>query len=407
MERVILIIILALSSSCARAPVPVTYDGEAFRLAVENRVGHSLLPKEPIIISGGKGLDVTVTAESIMTPPFQLSQDVREALRPCVNMASTQWERFDGLYDCLFCSSSRFSYIADSTLSADACFQNHQGNCFAMTNLLIGAARYARLQVYYMLVEDIVGNKIEDNVVVHTNHIITAVQIGQDRRMVDFIPNTRHYYYVTLLSDIEAAGLYYNNLAAQLLLQHQDKKAGILFHIAEKLYPDSYQIQDNLGVLMLRKGNRLGAKRHFLKALQLARFPDLVMGNVMRVFERRGDIELLHMLRKDMQRVKQRNPYFYLSLASRDYWRRDYQTAMKLCETARGIREDIPEIYLLEFRIYAKLGLKKQQAKAYRKLLKYEHYDKEAPPMPKVVDPPKSSGWGIIPDKFVDTKPDK
>ncbi len=50
MERVILIIILALSSSCARAPVPVTYDGEAFRLAVENRVGHSLLPKEPIII---------------------------------------------------------------------------------------------------------------------------------------------------------------------------------------------------------------------------------------------------------------------------------------------------------------------------------------------------------------------
>lgn len=385
-------IILTMLLACMREPIPVAYSEETFRQAVQDRLGSKLLPEKPIVISGVKGVEMTVTAESILKPPFQLSSEVREQLSSCVNMASSQKDRFDFLYNCLFCSSKPFGYIADSTLSANACFQNHLGNCFAMTNLMVGAARFAKLEAYYMLVEDIVGNKVEADTVVLSNHIITGVQIGQDRRMVDFVPNTRHYYYVVLLSDLEAAGLYYNNIAARLLLEHKNKNARILFNIAEKFYPDSYQIQNNIGVMMLRNGNLSGARSHFLKALQLARFPDMVMGNVMKVFKKHGGMKSPYLLRKDMEKARKRNPYFYLSMASRNYWRRNYAVAMKLCETAKGIRRDIPEIYLLEFRIYAKLGLKRQQMETYRKLLKYEHFDGEAPPMPEVVDSPEGTG---------------
>jgi Tfp pilus assembly protein PilF len=387
-------VMLILSSGCMRAPTPEAYTDKEFHKAVHNLLDPDMLPKSPITIPGGKGVTVTVTAESIMDPPFQLSPDVREQISPCVKMASSQKDRFDYLYNCLFNNSKPFGYMENSTLSADACFQNRMGNCFAITNLMVGAARFAKLDAYYMLVEDIVGNKMEKNTVVLSNHIITGIQIGQERRMVDFIPNTRHYYYVVLLSDIKAAGLYYNNLAARLLLQGQTGNARILFNIAEKLYPDSYQIQNNIGVMMLRNGDLSGAKTHFLKALQSARFPDMVMGNVMKIFENRKDMESLYLLRKDMEKARKRNPYFYLSMASRNYWQHNYAAALELCEIAKKIRGDIPEVYLLEFRVFAKLGLKKQEAEAYKQLLKYEHFDGEVPPMPKVVDPPENTGGG-------------
>jgi len=258
-----------------------------------------------------------------------------------------------------------------------------------MTNLLVGAARFAKLDAYYMLVEDIIGNQAQGNTVIHTNHIITAIQIGPDRRLVDFIPNSKRYHYLTLLSDIEATGLYYNNLGARLLLQKRDGEAEKLFRVAVALYPDSYQIHNNLGVLVLRRGNVMEARGHFLNALESARFPDLVLGNMMKTFEKSGNMKAFELLRKDLDKAKKRNPYFYLSLARRDYWKRNYQAALKLCHIAKRIDRNIPEIYSLEFRIYGILGLTTKQAKAYRKLLEYEHFDKDAPPMPEVNAPPQ------------------
>jgi tetratricopeptide (TPR) repeat protein len=386
-KQVPMIIMLILSTACMRGPEQVVYTPEGFRREVSNRLSHQFGRIGTISVPGGKDVTQVVTAGSLLTPPFELSPRTREGLRHCLKAGVSQQERFNFLYNCLFGNSERFAYIADSTLSADACFQNHQGNCFAMTNLLVGAARYARIDAYYMLVEDIIGNQAQGDTVIHTNHIITAVQIGPERRLVDFIPNSKRYHYVTLLSDVEATGLYYNNLGARLLLKKRDKEAETLLRVAVALYPNSYQIHNNLGVLVLRKGNFLEARQHFLTALKTARFPDLVLGNMMKTFERSGNMKAFELLRKDLDKAKKRNPYFYLSLARREYWRHNYSAALRLCHIAKRISDDVADIYLLEFRIYGKLGLKKKQKKAYKKLLKYEHFDKDALPMPEVVDP--------------------
>ena len=105
-------------------------------------------------------------------------------------------------------------------------------------------------------------------------------------------------------------------------------------------------------------------------------------------------MESPYLLRKDLEKARRRNPYFYLSMASRNYWRRNYVAALELREIAKKLGEDIPAVYLLEYRIYAKLGLRKQDANAYKQLLKYEHFDKDALSMPEVVDPPEDTGGG-------------
>lgn len=388
-KSVLIIILLILSTACMRGPEQVVYTPEGFRREVASRLGHQLDRIGTISVPGGKGVAQVVTPASLVRPPFELSPRTMEGFSHCLKSGTSQKERFNFLYKCLFGSANHFAYITDSTLSADACFKNHQGNCFAMTNLLVGAARFAKLDAYYMLVEDIIGNQVQGETVIHTNHIITAIQIGPERRLVDFIPNSKRYHYLTLLSDVQATGLYYNNLGARLLLEKRDQEAETLFKIAVALYPNSYQIHNNLGVLLLRAGKIQEARKHFFTALQMARFPDLVLGNMMKTFEKSGNMKYFELLRKDLEKAKKRNPYFYLSLARREYWKHNYASALKLCRTARRISRDIPDIYVIEFRIYGKLGLKKKQEKAYRKLLKYEHYDKDAPPMPEIVGPPK------------------
>ena len=388
-KSVLIIILLVLSTACMRGPEQVVYTPEGFRREVAGRLTHQLDQVGTISVPGGKGVTQVVTAGELVMPPFELSARTREGLRHCLKAGVNQQERFNFLYKCLFGSAKHFAYITDSTLSADACFQNHQGNCFAMTNLLVGAARFAKLDAYYMLVEDIIGNQAQGETVIHTNHIITAIQIGPERRLVDFIPNSKRYHYVTLLSDVQATGLYYNNLGARLLLEKRNQEAERLLRVAVALYPNSYQIHNNLGVLLLRTGKIQEAREHFFTALQLARFPDLVLGNMMKTFEKSGNMKSFELLRKDLEKAKKRNPYFYLSLARREYWKHNYARALKLCHTAKRISRDIPDIYVIEFRIYGKLGLKKKQKKAYKKLLKYEHFDKDAPPMPEIVDPPE------------------
>ncbi len=394
-KSIALIILLILITACLHRPGRVVYKPEGFRREMSSRLADQLGSFGTISVPGGKGLTQLIAVNSLLVPPFELSSRTMNDIRHCLKPATAQRERFNFLYHCLFGDSGRFTYIADSTLSGDACFQNRQGNCFSMTNLLVGAARFARIDAYYMLVEDIIGNQTKGGTVIHTNHIITAIQIGPERRLVDFIPNSKRYHYLTLLSDIEAAGLYYNNLGARLLLKKRNADAERLFRVAVALYPDSYQIHNNLGVLVLRKGNVKEAREHFVKALQTARFPDLVLGNMMKTFEKSGNMKAFDILRKDLDKAKKRNPYFYLSLARRDYWKGDYGAALKLTHTAKRIRRDIPEIYLLQFRIYSRLGLKKKQAKAYKTLLKYEYFDKDAPPMPELVDPP-FKGVGVV-----------
>ncbi|NOZ13916.1 MAG: tetratricopeptide repeat protein [Acidobacteria bacterium] len=383
---VILTVILLLPTACLRTPGRIRYTADGFRREVRHRLGHQLKKIGTISVPGGNGVRQIITAESLLVPPYALSPEAKAGLGKCLKPATSERDRFKNLYNCMLGASGGFSYIADSTLSADTCYQSRQGNCFSMTNLLVGAARFGGLEACYMLVEDIIGNQAEGNTVIHSNHIITAVRIGPKWRLVDFIPNSKRYHYLTLLSDIEAAGLYYNNLGARLLLDGHNNEAETLLRVAAALYPDSYQVQNNLGVLILREGNVLKARAHFLRALGAARFPDLVLGNVMNTFQKTGNMKSFELLRKDLEKAKRRNPYFYIELARRYYRKKEYRAVLRECKIARRINRTIPEIYLLQFRSYGALGMTTKKLKAYKKLLKYSHSEESS--IPVITDTP-------------------
>ncbi len=360
-----------LLAGCYQEPRSISLEPESFSEAVRTRLGPIPELHIPVGGEGTESPDLIVTRDFILRPPSYLSPRVLQEIKDCIPTAGDENQRYRFLRHCLMAGKDSFTYDATGTLDAITCYDRKEGNCFAFTNLFIGAARKSKLTAYYMLVEDIIGNQSEGTTIIHTNHIIAAVQIGVNRVLVDFIPNPREYHYTTILTDIEAAGLFYNNLAARLLLENRQQEAEALFHVARSLYPDSYQIRNNVGVLMLRQGKLDEARHDFSIALQQARFPDLVLGNVLTTYERTGNMHAYEQVQAELENARKRNPYVYISMAKKAFRRGEYDNALQMLDTARRIKKEIPEIYSLQMQIYGTVGDASGHREAYREFMKY------------------------------------
>ncbi len=365
----VVLAVLALQICCAGSPKKVIYTPDEFRSEVRRLVGGD---HPPLQIRFEKLLDKSrdgYTQEvDLLRPPFQMDAASRKMVLDCVGFSGSEAVRLMQLRDCVINRPTKISYNGTLTLDAFGCLELREGNCFALTNLFIGAARDAGLRSYYVMVEDVITNRSAGRQVFHINHIVSGVIVNSGHRMVDFIPDPREYHVRTTLSDIEAAGLYYNNLGANLMLADDLDGAFYLLDVARRLYPDSYQVWNNLGLLQRRRGDLEAAGKAFEKAFSLARFPDLILGNLLSLYLETGQSDRVADLRRQLDRVSRRNPYLYIALARESFREEEYQQALEHLSTARRINRRIPAIYVLEGEIWEILENPRLLKRARRKL---------------------------------------
>ncbi len=367
--RSILFLLLALQAACAGSPKKVIYTPDEFTAEMRSLVGDehpALAVRYDELLDAGK--EEFTLGVDLLRPPYQLDAVSRERILDCVGFSGSEALRLMQLRDCVINRPAKISYNGTLTLDAAGCLELREGNCFALTNLFIGAAREAGLRSYYVMVEDVITNRSAGQQVFHINHIVSGVIVNSGHRMVDFIPDSREYHVRTTLSDIEAAGLYYNNLGANLMISGDLDGAGYLLGVAERLYPDSYQVQNNLGLLHRRRGDLEEAQQAFEKAFSLARFPDLIMGNLLALYRDTGQADRAEDLRQQLSRVSRRNPYLYLALARESLRGKEYQQALDHLAAARRIDHRIPAIYALESEIWETLDNPRRLKRAQKKL---------------------------------------
>jgi len=360
---------LLLLVSCAGAPKKVIYSAEEFRDEVARRVGedHPVFEVRFPELHDGERAPYRM-AVNLLRPPFELDTASRERILDCVGFSGSEVVRLLQLRDCVINRPSKIEYNGTLTIDAPACLDLREGNCFALTNLFVGAARDAGLRSYYVMVEDVITNRSAGNRVFHINHIVSGVVVNSGHRLVDFIPDPRQYHVRTTLSDIEAAGLYYNNLGAHLMLDGDLDGAAYLLGVAEQLYPGSYQVQNNLGLLHRRRGDLEAAEESFERAFGLARFPDLVMGNLLNLYRETGQADRVDDLRRRLGRVTRRNPYLYIALARESAAEQDFGEALTLLGEARRINRRIPAIYALESEVWRALEKPRKVRRAQKRL---------------------------------------
>lgn len=233
-------------------------------------------------------------------------------------------------------------YDARRTGTAEQTFRSRAGNCLSLSILYIAMARELGLDARFQQVEVVPQWDMEGDLLFVARHVnVYGYLPGWGDYVMDFypfpdVPRGRR----RMLSDGEAIGQYYNNLGAGRLVAGDYAAAWVYFRAAIREAPRWSDAWSNLGLLYQRVGDDRSAEQMLRYAIALESENTSAINNLAGLLHRQGrDAEANEWL-DEVQRVRQRNPYYYYALARRAEAEGDYRRALSHLHRAMRMKSD-------------------------------------------------------------------
>ncbi len=321
----------------------------------------------------------TVTID-MFSPPYEVSEKMKEEINVFKKrnkiFYSSKFYYIYLLKEQFFFTPVPIQYFGMFTCPAETIFNLRFGNCFSLTNLFVALSREAGMESYYYLVPDVSATYLSGETLVSTIHIICGVEVGASSPyFVDFLPGTEANNYSLLLkfhklkklSDIEAAGLFYNNLACKFYLEKDYGFSEYLFQFASSLYPDSPLIANNLGVVYKKVGDYNKSMEYFLKALELGGNIQSIIANIIstKKYLSPKEKEYIEEVLEDSLKT---NYYWHLLKADKYLAQKDFDKALEEIKIADSLSPENQQVYSYYIRYAAKTGDKKMLDKYLQKI---------------------------------------
>lgn len=221
-------------------------------------------------------------------------------------------------------------YDAAGTRTAAETFRAQAGNCLSLSLLFAAMARELGIDATFQEVRVAPQWDRRGNTVFSTRHINVVGELGHamDYEM-DFYPElARGGIGRRPLTDAEAVGQYYNNMAAEHLAAGELASAYVYLVTAIEVAPRLDYAWTNLGVLYQRNGQMQAAEAALRHALRLDRRNTSAMSNLARLLRAGGDAEESSALVRRLQRLQRRNPYYQFALAEQAEHRGELDAAL-------------------------------------------------------------------------------
>lgn len=230
-----------------------------------------------------------------ITNPLEWTDEMRAKAEEVARLGSVN-QKLDQIQFFLFDEQHfRFSYEANTTLTAKEAFETGYGNCVSFTNLFISLARSLNIPVEPALVFRRQEPETEGDLIIVNNHIVAAYRTGNRTFLYDFY-RFREGAVVGFepIDDLWNTSVYLNNMGTRALRRGEHDEALRLLDASVKLAPQFTAALGNLGVVRRRTGDLDGAMEVYLRALRLEEHNPTVRSNMARLvyletLERMGD----------------------------------------------------------------------------------------------------------------------
>ena len=233
-------------------------------------------------------------------------------------------------------------YDARRTGTAAQTFRSRSGNCLSLSILFIAMARELGLDARFQQVEVVPQWDMEGDILFAARHVNVYGHLrGWGDYVMDFYPfpdepRGRR----KTITDGEAIGQFYNNLGAGRLAAGDYAAAWVYFRAAIREAPRWSDTWSNLGLLYQRVGDDESAEQMLRYAIALEPDNTSAINNLAVLLHRQGrDAEAGQWL-EEVQRVRERNPYYYVALARRAEAEGDYRRALSHLHRAMRIKRD-------------------------------------------------------------------
>lgn len=288
--------------------------------------------------------------------PYQLSPAILERLetrnKPAVRETIRTQQVLDFIFDDL-----GLRYSLRPTRNAGETFATAEGNCLSFVNLFVGVGRYYRLNPFYVEVRDHQRWHHSEGLVLSQGHMVAGMQVNGELKTFDFLPyRAKSYRNFAPIDDLTASAHFYNNLAAEAMMDGDLDEALRLADLAVALAPKFEKAINNRGVILARRGDLDSALAAYQAGLRIAPQDVALRSNMARLFQQTGrEQEAIAML-EGIEELKTTNPYFYLFLAERARFDGKLDKALEYLRKALSVDSDVPEVHVGLANYYLDLG---------------------------------------------------
>ena len=212
---------------------------------------------------------------------FVLDDEVVKNLRLDEGLGRTTEARLSRLLARLYGPNGiRLGYSAGHTTGASETWRNKQGDCLSLTVLAYSAARYLGLNAQMQEVQTAASVDRRDGVDFVSGHVNVIVRNAAEVTLhgqffapgsfiIDFEPQTGSRHAGEGLTEDAILARYFNNRAAEYLVQKDDRRAYAYYRAAIEVAPEYTAPFVNLAQLYAKHGLQQGAEQLLRHAMAL------------------------------------------------------------------------------------------------------------------------------------------
>lgn len=310
--------------------------------------------------------------------PFAVTDELRDALDERVSPAGSETRRRDEVLDFIF-GWLGLEYELAPTRTAAETFGSARGNCLSFVNLFVAAGRERRLNPFFVEVEDYQRWNYHNGVVVSRGHIVAGMYVDGNMATYDFLPyRPKSYRSFQPISDLAAAGHYYNNLGAEALMVDDLQAADRWLGIAVRLAPDFDKAINNHGLVLLRTGRTDDAVDAYEQGLELHPENVPLLTNLVRAYQIQGRHDRAAELLDRLEAMNRASPFFYVYRGDAALAAGDAATALDYMRRALAADSELPEVHVGLARVYLATGQMREAKHHVERALRLDATHEEA-----------------------------
>lgn len=275
---------------------------------------------------------------------------------PGSQVQSTQ-QRLDLLVSRLYDPKGlRLSYASGRTTGAAETWRSQSGDCLSLTVMAYAAARTLGLNAYMQEVQVPLTFDRRDGLDFIGDHVNLLVRHAydvplNDRTMsvesfvIDFEPQTGANRFGQRLTEDDIMARYYNNRAAQYLVQKDDARAYAYYRTAIAAAPAYAPAFANLAQLYVRKGLLTSAEQLLTHAIALGGPSYSALRTMQTLLTLQGRTTEAQHYAQLLAKRRNENPYYWMGLGMAAMRNSDYRAAIDALEHAAALATGFEEIH--------------------------------------------------------------
>ncbi|WP_169306977.1 tetratricopeptide repeat protein [Ferrimonas sediminicola] len=317
-----------------------------------------------------------VTVEQL----FALDPEMRQFTVKAGRAGNSDATRIERLVE-LVSVKRGFEYDNSATRVAAETFRLRAGNCMSLVVMTAALARELDLGVQYQLVKSPPIWDRRGGIYLVNDHVNIKLEpglgssdwsvVGGSGRVIDFLPGSQvRGYRIVQLSESEMLARFFNNLAAEHMVDGLPDHAYHYLKQALALDPTMGAAWNALGVLYRRQGLEREAEQVYRYVMALDEDPFHSMHNLSILLASQGRLTEWAQLHRQIELNRLQNPFYYYDMAEASYNRGNFTQALSQYRKAVKLADYHHEFHFGLSRAYFQLGQLDDSQRSLTKAMK-------------------------------------